>query len=216
MKTFYDIHMHALNLSHVNLTAHLFRDDMQQLIASLIKGNGFDLFKAGIGSPLAPSFVSKKIHEKLFSGDKPFMKILGNSLAFLEIPMEYQFLVLEYYLTLNAQKQITVGNETYDKILLCPLVIDFGYKNIPENVFYKLTPKRPIANQVGDLLYAIRTYYRFRLKVTKDKDGREKMSLSREIPNSQARKHEKLFEIYPFMGLDTRNYSLRDFTTSGC
>jgi len=210
MKTFYDIHMHALNLSHVNLTAHLFRDDMQQLIASLIKGNGFDLLKAGAAASLAPGPVSKKIYEKLFSGDKPFMKILGNSLAFLEIPMEYQFLVLEYYLTPNAKKQIKVADVAYDKMLLCPLVIDFGYKNIQENVFYKLTPKRPIASQVGDLLYAIRTYYRFHLKVARDKSGKEKMSLSREIQNAQNLKHEKFFEIYPFMGLDTRNYSLPD------
>jgi hypothetical protein len=28
MRTFYDIHVHALNLSHPNLTAYLFREDL--------------------------------------------------------------------------------------------------------------------------------------------------------------------------------------------
>jgi len=81
------------------------------------------------------------------------------------------------------------------------LVIDFGRKNIPDGVFYNFTPKSPIANQVGDLLYAIRTYYRFEVEV-KDR----KMNLSKEIPDWEKSKTEKLFEIYPFMGLDPANY----------
>jgi predicted TIM-barrel fold metal-dependent hydrolase len=98
-------------------------------------------------------------------------------------------------------KQIIIGRERYDKILLTPLVIDFGRKNIPDGVFYNLTPKKPIANQVGDLLYAIRTYYRFNVEVKNNK-----MSLSEEIPDFEASKREKLFEIYPFMGIDPQNY----------
>jgi len=214
MKTFYDIHLHALNLGHVNLTAHLYREDMQQLLASLIKENRLSLFAAGGLASLMPKLVSKKIHEKFFSDEKSFLNILGNCLAFMEIPMEYQFLVLEHYLlenagkgkALNDKRQIVVNGQAYDKIVLCPLVIDFGYKNLSNNVFYKLTPKRPIASQVGDLLYAIRTYYRFYLEW--EEAGKEKIGLSAEIKNPQANKHKKLFEIYPFMGLDTRNYSL--------
>jgi predicted TIM-barrel fold metal-dependent hydrolase len=98
------------------------------------------------------------------------------------------------------EHQIAIGNERYDKMLLCPLVIDFGRKNISEGVFYNLTPKRPVANQIGDLLYAIRTYYRFNIKIKNNK-----MSLSQEIDLEEG-KREKLFEIYPFMGIDPQNY----------
>jgi hypothetical protein len=210
MKTFYDIHVHAMNLSHPNLTAYLFRED---LISGLIDNNlnckaRFFLFLA---SCLPKSFIKKGVELFLTSGKPSPKDIVANCLSFFEIPLEYQFLVLEYFLKagepriLNDKNQIEIDGKSYDKLLLCPLVIDFGYKNIANSIFYNLTPKRPITNQVGDLLYAIRTYYRFNLHI---KD--HKMHLSPEIPDYQALKHEKLFEIYPFMGLDTRNYSLKD------
>jgi len=209
MKTFYDIHIHALNLSHPNLTAYLFREDLiSLLIDDISRGT---LLGIGIIGAISKSTLKKKIEEKLSSGNPSLKDRVSNCLSFFEIPLEYQFLVLEYFLkagapkVLNDNNQIEIAGTSYDKILLCPLVIDFGYKNITNSVFYNLTPKRPITNQVGDLLYAIRTYYRFNLEMTN-----KKMQLSQEIPDFQAHKHEKLFEIYPFMGLDTRNYTLED------
>lgn len=209
MKTFYDIHMHALNLSHPNLTAYIFRED---LISNLIDENLGVKARLGLlaGAFIPKNIIKKQIEKLLTSGNPSPKGVVGNCLSFFEIPLEYQFLVLEYFLKegtpviSNDQNQIKIEDTTYDKLLLCPLVIDFGYKNITNSIFYNLTPKRPITNQVGDLLYAIRTYYRFNLKVRN-----KKMRLSDEIPDSQARKHEKLFEIYPFMGLDTRNYTLK-------
>ncbi len=209
MKTFYDIHMHALNLSHPNLTAYIFRED---LISKLIDDNIGVLARLGLflGAFIPKSVIKKKIDKLLTAGNPSPKSVVANCLSFFEIPLEYQFLVLEYFLKegspkiLNEQNQIIVDGTGYEKLLLCPLVIDFGYKNITNSIFYNLTPKRPITNQVGDLLYAIRTYYRFNLEVKNNK-----MRLSDEIPDSQTRKHEKLFEIYPFMGLDTRNYTLK-------
>ena len=210
MKTFYDIHIHALNLSHPNLTAYLFRED---LIARLIEENINCLVRFGlsIAAILPKSIIKKKVEKMLTSGESSPKNIIANCLSFFEIPLEYQFLVLEYFLKMgepkvfNNNNQIEIAGTSYDKILLCPLVIDFGYKNITNSVFYNLTPKRPITNQVGDLLYAIRTYYRFSLEINE-----RKMQLSQEITDFQEHKHEKLFEIYPFMGLDTRNYTLGD------
>ena len=69
--------------------------------------------------------------------------------------MEYQFLVLEHFLKKSLSDnnhQIKLGENTYDKIVLSPLIIDFGRKNIAESAVYNLTPKTPTANQVGDLL----------------------------------------------------------------
>ncbi len=209
MKTCYDIHMHALNLSHPNLTSYIFRED---LIAKLIDENIGILARIGLllGAFIPKSILKKKIEKMLTSGNPSPKDMLGNCLSFFEIPLEYQFLVLEYFMKegnpaiLTDQNQIEIAGTAYDKLLLCPLAIDFGYKNITNSIFYTLTPKRPITNQVGDLLYAIRTYYRFNLEVKN-----KKMRLSKEIPDSQSRKHEKRFEIYPFMGLDTRNYTLK-------
>ena len=211
MKTFYDIHTHILNLSHPNLTAYLFRPDLKQQLAQLLKDNRFDLAKLGLGSLILPSLTKNAIHEKLMKGEKALINVIVNCLSFMEVPMEYQFLVLEYFLKtgsptlLNKQRQLEINGTAYDKIVLCPLVIDFGYKNMSSGIFYGLSPKRPIASQVGDLLYAIKTYYRFNLEVKE-----KRMHLSKEIPDFQACKHEKLFEIYPFMGLDTRNYTLKE------
>jgi len=214
MNTFYDIHVHALNLNHPNLSAFLFRD---KLIDNLIEDKFGLLTRFGIffGAPLV-SFAPKKtlikqINKLLTSGSPSLKDTLENCLSFFEIPLEYQFLVLEHFLkmgqpkVLNEKNQIAVNGTVYDKMLLCPLVMDFGYKNIAKGVYYNLTPKRPIANQIGDLLYAIRTYYRFNLSI-EDK----KMKLSKEIPDFESHKAEKLFEIYPFMGIDTRNYSLQE------
>jgi len=210
MKTFYDIHVHAMNLSHPNLTAYLFRED---LISSLIDENVNLLTRLYlVGAAFASKrFLKKQIEKVLTSGTPSPKDIVANCLSFFEIPLEYQFLVLEHFLkagnpsVLNSQNQLEIDGTCYDKILLCPLVIDFGYKNITNSVFYNLTPKRPVTNQVGDLLYAIRTYYRFNLKIENSK-----MRLLPEIDDFQNCKHEKLFEIYPFMGLDTRNYDIVD------
>ena len=210
MSTFYDIHAHAFNLSHPHLSSFLIREDLidnliDEAFGGKTRGN---LFLASI----APKNTIKKVIGKKLAS---FKEQVNNTLAFYEVPLEYQLLVLDHFLksgspaVFNEKKQIEIGDKAYNKIVLCPLVIDFGYKSIPKNekdgVFYNLTPKRPIVNQVGDLLYAIRTYYRFNLVINSET---KKMNLSPEIPDFETRKNEKLFEIYPFMGLDTRNYTL--------
>jgi len=210
MKTFYDIHVHAMNLNHPNLTAYLFRKD---LISGLIDKNVNCLIRLYllVATFASKRFLKKQVEKMLSSGSPSPKGIVANCLSFFEIPLEYQFLVLEYFMragepkVINSKNQIEIDGTLYDKILLCPLVIDFGYKNITNSIFYNLTPKRPITNQVGDLLYAIRTYYRFNLKIEDDK-----MKLLPEIHDFQNCKHEKIFEIYPFMGLDTRNYDFAD------
>jgi len=225
-KTFYDIHMHAFNLSHPNLSVFLSRTDwLDKAIGSM------RIFKIilliTLLTVLFPliflCFIIYIIYVLLFAQKKQTIKIhlqlvfnkylssfinkVSRTLTFYEIPLEYQFLVLDYFLKSKDSKfgedgsQIIIGEAAYDKIILCPLVIDFGRKNISEGAFYNYTPKSPIANQVGDLLYAIRTYYRFNVDVKNNK-----MSLSDEIMDLEESKRNKLFEIYPFMGLDTQNY----------
>jgi len=52
----------------------------------------------------------------------------------------------------------------FDKIVLCPLLIDFGYKNLNnKDCFYNLPPAKPIVNQVVDLINALWFYYNYDL-----------------------------------------------------
>ena len=207
--------MHAFNLNHPSLSEFLTKED---LIDSLIDQNfDFSVRRKLVGAAIfcTKNFIKKKINEMLNSGNPSLKDRLGNTLSFFEIPLEYQFLILDYFIknglpiVYNQNKQIVIGETAYDKIVLCPLVMDFGFKNIPKKekngVSYNLTPKRPIVNQIGDLLYAIRTYYRFELEID---EKNKKMDLSNEILDFDNKKHQKLFEIYPFVGLDTRNYPL--------
>ncbi len=214
MKKFYDIHTHLMDLSHPNLSSFLLNDD---LIDNLI--DNFINLKTRILTILAASFIPKNFFKKEIKkklneekdGQVSIKAKIGNCLTFFEIPIEYQFLILDYFLKtandnlFDESGRVKIKDEAYDKIVLCPLIMDFGYKNIERSEFYNLVPTKPIAKQVGDLLYAIRTYYRFNLVINKET---KKMRLSAEIPEFENQKDKKLFEIYPFMGLDTRNYTL--------
>ena len=198
MKTFYDIHTHAFDLSHPNLSVFLQREDIIESVVDNVWTCSLKMLL-----PFAPvltkSYITKQIQNKIGG----LQKQLNNTLSYLEIPVEYQFLVMDYFLR-NGSPAIKPGNEAYAKIVLCPLVIDFGRKNIAGSAYYNLTPKTPVAGQVSDLLYAIRTYCRFDVEV-----DNSQMRL-KTIDDWTTHKEKKLFEIYPFMGIDTRNYTMED------
>jgi hypothetical protein len=201
--------MHAFDLSHPNLSAFLFKED---LISSNIN------WKVRLGMLLVPlgSIIPRVYLARLLKNVLDSNKELKNTLSFFEVPMEYQFLLLDYFLkhpelqsdrVMGENNTFTVGNETYNKIVLCPQSIDFGYKNLDEaGVFYNRAPFKPIAKQVGDLFYSIYTYYRFQLQP--DDQNPRKLQLATIEGNTESLRHDKLFEIYPFMGLNTQNYSL--------
>lgn len=208
MKKFYDIHMHAFDLSHPNLSAFVLR---KGLIDSLLTCKTRWLLPIVAILPRLTLDKAKK-----YLKEHPFIK---NTLAFYEIPIEYQFLLVDYFLkNPNNTDDIVVGpnnvfkvdDDEFSKIVMCPLAIDFGYSRInEEGVFYNKAPYKPIAKQVGDLFYSIKTYYRFNL--VPDPNNPLKLKLE-EITGKTLEdiKREKLFEIYPFMGLNTQNYSLED------
>ena len=198
MKTFYDIHTHVFDLSHPNLSVFLQREDLIDSVVDKVWTCGLKLALPFAGL-LTKSFIKKFVHNKIGG----FRKQINNTLAFFEIPVEYQFLVMEHCLR-NGSPAVKPGDETYEKIALCPLVIDFGRKNIEGSAHYSLMPQTPVAGQVSDLLCAIRTYFRFNVEIENTSMRLE------EIPGWRNRKQEKLFEIYPFMGIDTRNYTLKD------
>ena len=203
-RKFYDIHYHLFDLSHPNLLAFLLRDDLisKDSVKKVLHKLPFLANLVPIG---AANFFPGKIADKIKDYLKNDARYFRNLLSVMESAIEYHFLYTEYYL---LKEQIYFGSQTvmkYNKIVVCPLLMDFGYKNLNNNdCFYNLPPSKPIAKQVLDMLSAIRFYYTYELIPHPDKAGRLKMV------NSEKRKEDKIFEIYPFLGINTQNYDLTE------
>lgn len=198
----YDIHYHLFDLSHPNLLAFLLRDDLisKDSVKKVLRKLPFMLNLMPIGAAhLFPGTISNRIKDYL----KYDARYFRNLLSVMEGAIEYHFLYNEYYLLKEQSSFGSLPSMKYNKIVLCPLLMDFGYKNLNNaDCFYNLPPSKPIAKQVLDLLNAIRFYYTYELIPHPDKAGRLK------IVKSEKTKEEKLFEIYPFLGINTRNYDL--------
>jgi hypothetical protein len=215
---FYDIHFHAMDLSHANITAFISRffedEDIflnKKFIKKQLKKN-FPIWKKML-LPLVPNSLLAK---KILKGIKE-NKILDevenirNLLSFMESSILYDFLILDYFLKnkesiVSENNEFKIGSLEYNKIVICPLIMDFGYKNIhsPE-IFYNIPPQKPITSQIRDLFKSIHTYYHNEIEVKKQN------SISKfNIYHRNTDKKEKLFEIYPFMGINTQNYTYEE------
>ena len=161
---FYDARCHIMNLSHPNLLAFLERLNLPLIM----------LF-----APLFPFLLQRNYHKL-----KNLLAVMENDLGTLLLMME-QFLLEDEGLW--DKGGLKIGGNRYSKIVLTPLLMDFGYKGrtVP-GIYYNLPSQKPIAEQVCDLFNGIRKY-------TKESKNR-------------------LFEIYPFLGLNTQNYPLADET----
>jgi predicted TIM-barrel fold metal-dependent hydrolase len=166
-KTFYDIHMHAMNLSHPYLLAFIQRLKIHQI-----------LILNSIFGPIASLLIGKN-----------FSKI-KNLLAVMENDLGSFFLMVEDYLKKNTGSPLlndgkfNIGGNVYSRIILTPLMMDFGYKNIKDNpdTYYNELSQKPIVEQVIDVFNGIKKYHE--------------------------RSPDHIFEIYPFLGLNTKNYDI--------
>lgn len=82
--------------------------------------------------------------------------------------------------------EITIDGKVYDKVILTPLLMDFGYKGFKKEdikeIYYNNPPRKPVVEQVVDMFNGIQDY--------------------------MARSPFRIFEIYPFLGINTENYEL--------
>ncbi|MCX6255439.1 MAG: amidohydrolase family protein [Bacteroidia bacterium] len=201
-RKFYDIHYHLFDLSHPNLLAFLLRDDLitKKRVRKILGKLPF-LFK------ILPIWIVNLFSGKISRQVKDYLKHdagkLLNLLSVMEGATEYHFLYTEYFL---LKDKTNFGNSNcarYNKIAVCPLIIDFGYKGMEKpDYFYNFPPAKPVVNQVLDLLNAIYFYYNYDLILHPDKPEKFKL-----IPTATT-KEKKLFEIYPFLGINTQNYDL--------
>lgn len=227
---FYDVHFHCMDLSHPNLTAFIDRivegavidsDDIKNIVKKL---------KWARFVPLPPVLLScfseriirkakKIIREKdLLKGAKK----ARNLLSFMENSIEFDFLIMEYFLknkrpdgnteftppVVNGNKFV-IGDSAFNKIVICPLVIDFGYKNLTQTgVYYNIPPQKPVTRQVKDLFNAIHAYYHNNITITTLEGNMQTggKPLTKFALEKTGFNPDKLFEIYPFFGITPDNY----------
>ncbi len=128
---------------------------------------------------------------------KEKVKRASNLLSAMENDVTDFFLITEYFLKKNGQ-ELRIGDTAFNKIVLTPLLMDFGCKDMKSDAFYNRAPQKPIAEQVVDVFNGIKDYCRYKLVL--NDDG---------IDYDADTKENKLFEIYPFLGINTKNYKLQ-------
>lgn len=111
-----------------------------------------------------------------------------NLLAAMENDAASLFMLMEECILNHVMKngKIIIDDKEYDKVILTPLIMDFGSKTASyRDLHYNRTPvKKPVVEQTIDVLNGIKNY------------------------NEQST--NKLFEIYPFMGINPKNYELTE------
>jgi hypothetical protein len=201
-RKFYDIHYHLFDLSHPNLLAFLLRDDLitKQAVRKIFGKFPF-VFK------ILPLWIVSLFSGKVSVKVKEFLKHdtgkVLNLLSLMEGAIEYHFLYTEYFFLKEKLHFGNSDNASYNKIVVCPLIMDFGYKGMDKlDCYYYFPPAKPVVNQVLDLLNAVYFYYNYDLILHPLKPEKFKL-----IPTVTP-KEKKLFEIYPFLGINTQNYDL--------
>ncbi len=141
-KRLYDVYCHLLDLSHLNLLALLTRQDLinKDLVKSLMSSVPWWARLVPIGL-LPPATIASQVSNAIKKAAQPII----NPLSVVETATEFQ-LLLDYFLR-NKGPAFPAGKE-YNRIVLCPLAIDFGFKGRGENCYFSLPPDKPIAHQV--------------------------------------------------------------------
>jgi hypothetical protein len=178
-KKFYDIHFHAMNMAHPNILAFIRKINWQLLL---------------LASPLAPLAAILGMEK---------IKNVQNLLTVMENDTGSFFMLVEYYLKqkgLVQNDRLVIGGQSFDSIILAPLLMDFGYKNMLTDTYYKIPPQKPIVSQVEDVFNGIADYCTKELQAATKGEKTDYWIVPRTT--------KAIFEIYPFLGLNTKNYEL--------
>ena len=205
-KTFYDIHLHVFNLSHPYFRAFISRFNFRfMLVLAPVLAWGVTIMTT---TPILRRLVVKKFLNMIYR--------VKNLLSVMENDAGSCFLLLENCLRENGmldEEGLHIGEETYSKIVLTPLMMDFRYKGREADsqnkdikyIHYKEHSRKPIKEQVIDVFNGIRDYINFR------NDEKYKESFPYLVAkNGQPTK--RIFEIYPFLGINTKSYSKEEIS----
>jgi hypothetical protein len=222
--TFYDIHMHAFNLSHPAAGAFL-RRIMREVGRNLIRLRhlgrtsiivGLSLVLAVLWAGFAVAYLIPPVRRRVrsliqkgFDRVRKQMQSSLNLLSVLENDVGSFFFLMEDCLrekenpVLDDRNELHVGGRTYSEIVLTPLMMDFGYKGKRPvastdrkwSYHYDKPAGKPIVEQVVDVFNAIKTYT----------SAPSTPDLQKKYP-SFAQGTKRVLRIYPFLGLNTANY----------
>ncbi len=229
-KVFYDIHCHAINLGHANIIAFLRRMNLISLltwtvVAFIIVPLIINLAASILFNGTIASNVLSLLNSLYFLLATivivvlifiRYPKIL-NLLSVMENDAEHFFHIMEDDLKRGSSKNnsnnkplwtgtaLRIGEVSYEKVILTPLIMDFGYKNIKaKDIHYWKPPHKPVTQQVRDIFVGIKSY--------RDKSLIRDLKTQRLRYQSNPAPEQKLFEIYPFLGINPclDEYGLED------
>ena len=148
-QTFYDIHMHAFNLSHPSLSVFV-RRALRETMAKLLKprhwhrglaiiGLGLVLLLLWVGYvvSLVIPWVGRRVREAITRAFRVVKKLIAsvlNMLAVFDNDVGSTLLVMEnclrhrYNQLLNSKNLLRINENSYSEIVLTPLMMDFGHK----------------------------------------------------------------------------------------
>ncbi|MCX7748749.1 MAG: amidohydrolase [Clostridia bacterium] len=194
-RKFYDIHFHTLNMNHPSFSAFV-----QHFTFNFLKGTNKYIKKHRLKTFFLANYVLlrflffkpfnyRNITEILeMTGLKESPHNFLNLLVTMENDIGNIFLLLENCFLEHIFKEgkLAVGGETYDKVVLTPLTIDFGLEHSHfQGLHYAHGHSiKTILEQAGDVLNGITEY--------------------------KKHSHHKIFEIYPFLGINTKNYTYEE------
>ncbi len=223
-KTAYDIHLHAFNLSHPSLMVFV-RRSLRELAKGLLVPRriplGFLVVVLVVVLILLSALLllfywilplrrlARGLIRALIGRITRLLKSFANLLLVLENDIGSTFLLMENCLRerenpLLDAEGLNLGGTRYGRIVLTPLMMDFGYKNKtapgepPRRWFhYDVPAGKPIVEQVVDVFRAIRVYA--------ETESEPSLAAKYSALDASTR---RVFEIYPFLGLNPANYTL--------
>jgi len=143
-----------------------------------------------------------------------FLKRISNLLSMMENDLGSYFLMWEHFIKSDAQlfqnNKLIIGDNAYDKIVLTPLLMDFGKNNFNKNFtnFYNIPSQKPIVEQVIDVFNGIKKYLNKDMYFTVVNNK----IFDVDFKDTLQTKSEKLFEIYPFLGINPQNYDIKELS----
>lgn len=180
---FYDIHCHLMNLSHPAFVS---------IIESMRHRPREVIYSQLVSFDYLASPILKKGGESV----RNLLAVMDNDCAdilfLLEDDLAGQFENSELKPAFRESAplrdgQLHVAGRKFDSFVLTPLVMDFmAPSSFVSNIYYRRTPQKPVETQINDVMFAIHRY-------------REKR------PGG-------ILRVYPFLGVNTRNYSPEDLS----
>jgi predicted TIM-barrel fold metal-dependent hydrolase len=171
---FYDAHCHALTLAHPSLLAFVESVRRRRLESLLAYAS-------------APNYLVASLFLKGGERIRNMLAVMENDVGsifrLMEDDLAGRFAKGEDPPPLLAEGSLSLGRLGFDRLVLVPLVMDFGSSGVAaEELYYSTPASKSVDVQVRDLLEGIRSYRRSR-------------------PSG-------FLEIRPFLGIDTRHYDL--------